>query len=125
MLTIARLVLGACRALRGPIWPAPVPAADHSCLNCPHCRAPFLCPIDWGTVDDDYWWVLSRCGECGEWTETHIGNEQAARLDIELNRQQALIRRAAERLEVERMAVEAEVFIAALERDLIDAADFA
>jgi hypothetical protein len=69
--------------------------------------------------------VLSRCGECGDWSATLISNAQAARLDIELNRQQALIRRAAERLESERMAVEAEAFIDALQSDLIDAADFA
>ena len=125
MLTIARLLLGALRALRGPTWPVPVPPADDSRLYCPHCRAPFLCPIGWGTFGDDQWWVLSRCGECGHWSETLISNAQAARMDIELNRQQTLIRRAAERLEAERMAVEAEAFIAALQRDLIDAADFA
>ena len=124
MLTIARLLLGALRALRGPTWPAPDPPADHGRLYCPRCRAPFVCPIDWGTFGDDQWWVLSRCGECGDWSETLISNAQAARLDIELNRQQALIRRAAERLEAERMAVEADTFIAALRRDLIDAADF-
>jgi hypothetical protein len=39
--------------------------------------------------------------------------------------EQALIRRAAEQFEAERMAVEADAFIAALQRDLIDAADFA
>jgi hypothetical protein len=125
VLPIARLVLSAFRAIRGPAGPARVVVDDRISLDCPSCRAPFLCPMDWGAVDDAHWWVLSRCGECGAWSETQITNPQAARLDLELNRQQALIWRAAERLEAERMAVEAETFIAALQRDLIDAADFA
>jgi uncharacterized Zn finger protein len=123
MLKFARILLGALRALRGPMLPVAVD--DRMSLDCPSCRAPFLCPVEWGTVDDQHWWVLSRCGECGSWTETLIDNAQAARLDVELNAQQALIRRAAERLEAERMAAEADVFIVALQRDLIDAADFA
>jgi hypothetical protein len=125
MLTIARVLLRALRAMRGPTFPAPAVDHERVSLDCPTCAAEFLCPIEWGTVDDERWWVLSRCGQCGHWIETQITNEQAKRLDLELNRQQALIRRAADRLEAERMAVEADAFIAALQRDLIDAGDFA
>jgi hypothetical protein len=125
MLWIARHLLRALRALRRAARPAPVVAGDRMSLDCPSCTAPFLCPMDWGTVDDERWWVLSRCGECGHWTETLVANEQAKRLDLELNRQQAFIRRAADRLEAERMAVEADAFIVALQHDLIDAGDFA
>jgi hypothetical protein len=84
-----------------------------------------LCPAEWGTADDTHWWILSRCGECGEWSEIVITDEQAARLDCELDRQLMTIKREAGRLEAERMAAEAEAFINALNRDLIDAADFA
>ena len=125
MLTIARILLRAFRALRGPTWPVPAVEHDGMSLDCPSCTAAFLCPMDWGTVDDERWWVLSRCGECGHWTETVVTNEQAKRLDLELNLQQALIRRTAERFEAERKAAEADAFIAALQRDLIDAGDFA
>jgi hypothetical protein len=125
MLTIARLLLGAFRALRGPTWPMPVPAVDDGGLCCERCGAPYLCPVDWWAPDDHHWWVVWRCGECGDWTETLVSNAQAARLDVELNHQQALMHCAAARLEAERMAVEADAFIAALHRDLIDAADFA
>ena len=51
-----------------------------------------------GTANEDNWWA---------------------------NEQQAIMRKAADRLELERMAGEAEAFIGALERDLIDAGEFA
>jgi hypothetical protein len=94
-------------------------------LKCQLCRTEFVCPIDWGMADEGHWWVLSRCGGCGVWLEILITNRQAAQLDVELERQFATIRRAAARLEADRTAAEAEAFIVALHRDLIDAADFA
>ena len=57
--------------------------------------------------------------------EIVITDAQAARLDCVLDRQLNAIRRAAAQLEGERMAAEADAFIDALHRDLIDAADFA
>jgi hypothetical protein len=117
-------ILTALRGLRGP-RPAPRAPVGHESLACPVCRSRFLCPLDWGIADDDHWWVRSRCGECGAWCEQLITNEQAARLDRELDHQVNQIRRAAARMESERMASEIETFIQALNRDLIDAADFA
>jgi hypothetical protein len=114
------------RSVAGPVWPAPIaPVPVHEALECPLCRSHFLCPADWGEQDEGQWWVLARCGECGVWTEAVITNAQAARLDRVLDRQLVAIRQVAERLEAERMAAEAAVFIDALNRDLIDAADFA
>jgi hypothetical protein len=124
---IAHKLLRLLLAPRGPVLPlpVPVPADGPDGLECPVCRARFSCPTDWGTVDDDRWWVLSRCGECGMWSEVRITNAQAARLDDELNRQQAMMARAATRLEADRLAAEVEAFIGALQHDLIDASDFA
>lgn len=122
---IAPTLLRLFRALRRTRRPAPDRADSHDVLECPLCRARFSCPMDWGTVDDDHWWVLSRCGECGVWSEACITNAQAADLDGRLNHQQGLIRRAADCLAAERMATDVEVFIGALQHDLIDASDFA
>ena len=123
--TIRKTLATVLRSVAGPVWPAPVPGPRHEALTCPHCESYFLCPAEWGTADDSHWWILSRCGECGEWSEIVITDEQAARLDCELDRQLTSIQREAARLEAERMAAEAEAFINALNRDLIDAADFA
>ena len=123
MLNFARILLQALRACR--VRTPATNAGDRSESECPSCGADFLCPLDWAPPDDCNWWVQSRCGECGHWSEMLIDNAQAARLDLELNRQQAVMWRTAERFEAERMAVEADAFIAALQRDLIDAGDFA
>jgi hypothetical protein len=123
--SIRRALATMLRSFAGPVWPAPVPAAGHEALECPLCHGRFLCPTDWGTAGEQHWWVLSRCGDCDVWSEVVISNAQAARLDRELDRQATAIRQAAERLEAERMAAQAAAFIDALNRDLIDAADFA
>jgi hypothetical protein len=120
-----RTLVGAFTSPRELVRPAPIPAAGHEALECLICRSGFVCPMEWGAADDAHWWPLSRCRECGVWSEIVITNQQAGRLDLVLDRQQRAIHRAAARLEAERMAAEAEAFIDALRRDLIDAADFA
>jgi hypothetical protein len=94
-------------------------------LGCPACGADALCPIEWETLGNAHWLMAMRCGECGTWMEMVVANDVATAMDVELDRQQAIIAAAADALEQERMAVETQTFIAALERDLIDANDFA
>jgi hypothetical protein len=81
--------------------------------------------MEWDTFGDDHWLMWLRCGDCGFWIEGVVDNRIAAALDVLLDRQQAEIAEAARALESERMADEAERFIASLRRDLIDASDFA
>ena len=133
-----RRAYGAGRALRhiaarlaklaGPVWPvapvAPVSAPSATIDRCSVCHGDHVCPMDWGEVDEAQWWIVSRCGDCGTWSEVVLSNEQAAVLDVTLDRQVAQIRAAADRLDAERMADQASAFVAALERDLIGAADF-
>jgi hypothetical protein len=83
-----------------------------------------MCPIEWEPLGDAHWLMAMRCGQCGTWLEMIVPNDVAAAMDVELDRQQTAIAAAADALERERMAAEAEAFIAALERDLIDADDF-
>jgi hypothetical protein len=114
----------------GPTWPlAPVappasPAPRSGLTACVECGGDHVCPMSWGESGSGHWWIEARCGDCGNWSETLISNAQAAALDVTLDSQQALIRAAADRLDVERMADEVDTFVVALERDLIGAADF-
>ena len=107
---------------RRPYAPAP---RRKPVLACPVCGSDRICPIDWETAGDDHWWLLMHCGECLAWVQATVGNEQAAALDVQLDRQQAEIRDALASLEAERMATDVEAFITALEHDLVDADDFA
>ena len=123
---IRRALATVFRSMADPTWPPPPPVRRSTrCSNASPAASPFVCPTDWGTAGEEHWWVLSRCGECNVWCEIGITDAQAARLDCVLDRQLNAIHRAAAQLEGERMAAEADAFIDALHRDLIDAADFA
>ena len=86
---------------------------------CISCHADHVHPVEWCEADDEHWWMLLRCGACAD------EREVAERYGRDLDAAQAEITRAARELDVERMAAEAETFAEALERDLIDADDFA
>ena len=94
-------------------------------ILCEGCAGDFLCPVEWKTDGKEYWVVEARCGDCGLWHRLHLTNAQAAAWEVELDRQTQPIRRTVDRLDRERMGRQADGFIAALERDLIDAGDFA
>jgi hypothetical protein len=69
--------------------------------------------------------MFLRCAECGVSRDALVTNGEAERFEAELHARAAVIARTLRELDGERMALEADRFIAALERDLIDAADFA
>jgi hypothetical protein len=102
------------RRRRRPAW-----------LACEMCGGPYVCPIEWEPADSEHWHITTRCGQCGVWHELSLTNEQAKVWDVQLDEQMRPILRAAARLDSERMEAEVDAFIAALEHDLIDAADFA
>jgi hypothetical protein len=81
-------------------------------------------PVAWEPADESHWHIDMRCGECGHRWERIVDQQRATRFDAELNGDIALLRRTLTRLDLERMAVDAETFAVALERDLIEPADF-
>jgi hypothetical protein len=93
--------------------------------HCPRCRTSFMCPIEWETDGDEHWLMRLRCGECGIWRRARATNAEAKELDLVLNAQEGQIRRALARIDREQMEAELDVFVGALQRDLIDAGDFA
>jgi hypothetical protein len=93
--------------------------------RCPECGRDFVCPVEWDTVGEEHWLIALRCGECGHWREELVTNERANDYDLTLDRQCSKISDALRRIDRERMEAELDVLIAALDRDLIDAADFA
>ena len=91
---------------------------------CAECYADYVHPVDWHEADDEHWWLLLRCGECNAQREVTVADDVATRYSEDLAAAERDIDRAAVRLDCERMACETEIFVAALERDLIDAGDF-
>ena len=71
------------------------------------------------------WDLRLRCGQCGAFRDIVVSDGAAKRYDHDLDRGMSEIATALAREDRERMTAEAQVFIAALEHDLIDAGDFA
>jgi hypothetical protein len=76
-------------------------------------------------VDDERWHMLLRCAQCETFRDVVVGNDVAEAYSRELARGMATIEAAVKRSDRERMTAEVRLFIVALERDLIDAGDFA
>jgi hypothetical protein len=76
-------------------------------------------PVEAEALDHGRWDLRLRCGQCGTYRDV------VKRYDLDLQRGIAEIAAALERHDHERMTAEAQVFIAALQHDIIDAGDFA
>ena len=96
-----------------------------SLADCPACGADFVHPVEWSTSGCDHWRMLLRCGACHVRREAIVCNLDAAQFDRDLNVAEARIRREADLLGHEQLAEQTELFVTALELDLIDAEDFA
>jgi len=92
---------------------------------CDECHGDFVHPVEWCEADAEHWWMRLRCGACFREREITVPDEVAQRFGRDLDAAEEEIGRAAEALDHERMEREVEAFAAALERDLIDADDFA
>jgi hypothetical protein len=111
--------------LRGPMLPMETTgAANARLIMCASCRSSMVNLMDWEEHDETRWWVRLRCGACGETRETVITDDQAKRLERDLAPGLRRIAETVEKLDRERMLWEVDVLVAALERDLIGAADF-
>src|SRR5215217_396363 len=92
--------------------------------QCPLCHVDSVVPVEAEALDHSRWDLRLRCGECGTFRDIVVSDDVANRYSQDLDRGMAEIAAALQRQDHERMTAEAKVFIAALEHDLIDAADF-
>jgi hypothetical protein len=102
----------------------PAPSGRTRLEVCMSCRSDYVHPVEWSESGDEHWWIRLRCGECRAEREVTVANAIAQRFGDSLHIAEGEILRAVARLDAERMAGEVEVFAAALERDLIEPADF-
>ena len=93
--------------------------------HCRVCRSESVHPVEWEPFGDTHWWIVLRCGACGDRGEGLVANAAAQRFDRDLDEAQDEMVRAADRLELEILSAQADSLAVALERDLIGADDFA
>jgi hypothetical protein len=91
---------------------------------CRECGDDFVHPVTWTESGPHAWWLLLRCGGCGEWRDVVASNDAVAAFDRVLDEDIALIRSAADRLGRESLLAQAEKLGVALRLDLIGADDF-
>jgi hypothetical protein len=102
--------------------PEPVAEELDVCLL---CGRNFVHPVDWHEAGRRHWWVDLRCGECGARRRGFFPDEAMQRLDRRLDDGQREISREADRMHLSWRSDEADAFAAALDRNLIEAHDFA
>ena len=102
-----------------------IPAPGSGLHQCAVCHAECVVPVTWETVDEQHWHMVLRCGACGTYRDVTVSDDVARAFERDLDRGASEIRRALQRLDRDHMVVQADAFAIALQRDLIDAADFA
>jgi hypothetical protein len=112
------------RRVAGPVLPLSGPERPRRLSECERCLARVVNPVRWHEHDDVRWWIRLRCGECGFVREVVVGDEQARRLEQELDPGLKAIAAKLRRLERARMAAEVDALALALHSGLIDADDF-
>jgi hypothetical protein len=90
-------LLGFLRRLNGPS--GIVPAQPARLIDCGRCGCEFVNPVAWYEQDKTYWWIRLRCGQCGIAREVELSDDEAARLDRELDRGVADVARTLARIE--------------------------
>jgi hypothetical protein len=92
--------------------------------QCRLCHDDFVVPVSWEEVDDERWHMLLRCAQCDTYRDVVVSHDVAKVYELDLERGRAEIAASLDRSDRARMLAELPVLIAALDRDLIDAADF-
>jgi hypothetical protein len=100
------------------------PPTTHPLIQCARCSADCVSPVDWEEVGETHWWIRARCGACEVWRDVVVSDEEAESYDQALKRHAAVIERAVDRLDHERMRAEVEAFVGAVDHGLIDASWF-
>jgi DNA-directed RNA polymerase subunit RPC12/RpoP len=112
------------RAQKMPPPATPAGAAHEALHVCGRCGAAHVHPLDWMEESPERWRIVLRCPDCEHRREGVFGRGIVERLDDELDRASAALLGDYTRLVRANMSGEIELFVRALQLDLIGPADF-
>ncbi len=119
--------------LDGSAPPAPEHAESGSCSGTPtteplhvcfYCSGELVYPLDWSEAGSSRWRILLRCPECEATREGVFDQGAVESLDDELDRATGALLSDLQRVTHANMAEEIDLFVRALEVDLIVPSDF-
>jgi nucleotide-binding universal stress UspA family protein len=91
---------------------------------CFYCAGELVHPVDWAEAGPSQWRILLRCPECEATREGVFEQGAVEALDDELDRATGALLSDLQRVTHANMAEEIELFVRALEADLIVPSDF-
>lgn len=98
---------------------------EHAALHlCGLCGGERVYPLDWMEESPERWRIALRCPDCEHMREGVFARGMVERLDDELDRASAALLSDYTRLVHANMSEEIDVFVRAMELDLIGVADF-
>jgi hypothetical protein len=103
---------------------SPTTAPGEALHVCPRCAGGLVHPLDWVEESPGRWRILMRCPDCDLMREGVFGQALVERLDEELDKATGSLLEDLKQLTHTNMAEEIELFIRALQLDLIEPSDF-
>lgn len=91
---------------------------------CFYCSGEFVHPVDWSEAGEGQWRILLRCPECEATREGVFEQAAVECLDDELDRATGALLSDLQRVTHANMAEEIDLFVRALDADLIAPSDF-
>lgn len=91
---------------------------------CFYCAGELVHPVDWSQAGPSQWRILLRCPECEATREGVFEQDAVERLDDELDRATGALLSDLQRVTHANMAEEIDLFVRALDADLIVPSDF-
>ncbi len=91
---------------------------------CFYCAGEFVHPVDWAEAGANQWRILLRCPECESTREGVFEQGAVECLDDELDRATGALLSDLQRVTHANMAEEIDLFVRALDADLIAPSDF-
>ncbi|HSZ69145.1 MAG TPA: hypothetical protein VK756_02165 [Solirubrobacteraceae bacterium] len=111
-------------SLDGPLPPQHAKPSTEPLHVCFYCAGEFVHPVDWAEAGANQWRILLRCPECEATREGVFEQSAVESLDDELDRATGTLLSDLQRITHANMAEEIDLFVRALDADLIVPSDF-